>query len=169
MKVIKTNKLIEAINNVGEFETNIRPEVPASFANEVKVARDQEKKAEKVFADKEKEVKDLDNSEYKRLNGHKIKRSLGSYKLHLEESLLSEEFSIKVGVRNYRPSNIKAIETYKIVREAGKLNGLQELLARMFDDEETDVEEIDKLLTDNRDWILNMLDIDIEDIDIDID
>ena len=52
MKIIKTNKLMEAIDNVGEFEDKIHPEVPASFADAVKNAREQEKKAEEVFKDK---------------------------------------------------------------------------------------------------------------------
>ena len=65
MKIINTDRLLESINNVGEFEEKIHPEVPASFADAVKDAREMEKKAEKVFDDKEKEAKDsgLGNTE----------------------------------------------------------------------------------------------------------
>lgn len=83
MKIIKTNKLFEEINNVGEF-TSV---APVSFSDEVKAAKEQEKKAEEIMDEKEKEVKDLDNTEKQRENGSKIKRPEGSKKIHLEESL----------------------------------------------------------------------------------
>ena len=372
---------MEAIDNVGEFEDKIHPEVPASFADAVKNAREQEKKAEEVFKDKENEIKDLDNTENQRLKGHSIKRRDGSKKLHLEESLfesylndgnlnhlffkilhrshrytldlngdliitdynngdtvgihldmlqdydldydiffdpnedeefedideawrrepkegdtylvsknrapvaeliqayltegeyewgyvkhangvinptplkgaeykpwqvgvdydkdgntyikvtaaseedledaikiankfgkeysikdlgtrgkpnsrfhllislneedwdepyvnpedevyqgkeevsnieLEEAFSIKVGVYNYRPSGIEARETYKTIREEGKLNQLQDLLSRMWDDEEVDGDQIDDLLTNEKSWLFKMLDIEEE-------
>lgn len=91
MKIINTNKLLESINNVGEFEDKIHPEVPASFADAVKDAREMEKKAEKIFDDKEKEAKDsgLGNTEKDR-EGYKIKYNPGAKKMHLEESLFED-------------------------------------------------------------------------------
>lgn len=92
MKIINTDRLLESINNVGEFEEKIHPEVPASFADAVKDAREMEKKAEKVFDDKEKEAKDsgLGNTEENRVDGYKIKYNPGAKKMHLEESLFED-------------------------------------------------------------------------------
>lgn len=75
---------------------------------------------------------------------------------------LEEAFSIKVGVYNYRPSGIEARETYKIIKEEGKLSQLQDLLSRMWGDEEVDGDQIDDLLTNEKSWLFKMLDIEEE-------
>lgn len=86
MKIINTNKLIEAVEEI-ELEPRAHVEVPIAQGAAMKSSEMFKKHFDEVIADKEKEAKDLNNSEKDRVEPKKIERSEGSKKLHLEESL----------------------------------------------------------------------------------
>jgi hypothetical protein len=99
MKIINTNKLLEDINNVGAIDDETISQAPISFVSAVKDARKQEKEIEAKLDKHIKETtKDLDDTEKDRIDGNKIDRPEGSKKLHLEESLFTEDkdsYSVK--------------------------------------------------------------------------
>lgn len=86
MKIINTNKLIEAVEDVA-LEPKAHIEVPLAQGAAMKSSEMMKKHFEKVLDDKQKEAKGLDNTEKDRTEPKKIERSEGSKKLHLEESL----------------------------------------------------------------------------------
>ena len=108
---------------------------------------------------------DLYNDIYKKLDSDGADEE--EFDKPLTDESLNEADSIKVTTKNFRPNGEDATETYRIIREAGKLGSLQDLLDNMYPDvDQVDANEVNTLLADRRDWVFNMLDIHEEEKEI---
>lgn len=74
-----------------------------------------------------------------------------------ENSSINEDIILK-SVKNFRPSAEAAAEL-KAIRKAGKLKELDDLIAKMFPEEDPNAEDINNLLVNETEWLFDMLNI----------
>lgn len=70
---------------------------------------------------------------------------------------LKEEIILN-SVKNFRPS-AEASETLKQIREADKLTDLDDIIAKMFPEEDPNADDINNLLINEKEWLFDMLNI----------
>lgn len=90
---LKTNKLIEEINNIGNFEEKDRGTAPVSYSDAVRRLRKKQADTEKACEEHKKEAlkdtNELDSTDDSRFN-HKVPKTPDLKKMHLSESLFED-------------------------------------------------------------------------------
>lgn len=90
---LKTNKLIEEINNIGNFEDKDRGTAPVSYSDAVRRLRKKQADTEKACEEHKKEAlkdtNELDSTDDSRFN-HKVPKTPDLKKMHLSESLFDD-------------------------------------------------------------------------------
>ena len=76
----------------------------------------------------------------------------------IDENSSINEAIVLNSVKNFRPSP-EAAETLKEIREADKLAALDDIIAKMFPEEDPNADDINNLLINEKEWLFDMLNI----------